>query len=317
VSCVVAGAKCSVDRLADLQFPDCTVCGSLELASKNMIAGSVRMVYAIIYSLFLGFGIAIGSDLWYFVDPSSRRLQWVPLDTQTEVQGSFTFANETMPHWSGEFTFSNGTKNALNTGSINCERLPEWPWYRQPVTPYLNILFVPLFSLLACFALLHPFKSREVPVSVIIACVGYAVNLLANHYIFDRSDVVSAIGSFVIGVLGNAYSRLFNNGNAFTAMTVAVLFLVPSGMAMAGGLAMTYKGSDGDMYSNGLSIGLRMVSTKFSDEVKGDTHAHLTNFSSSAFKVQVSIGITTGLFASALIVHMFGSRRKNAQLFAF
>jgi uncharacterized membrane protein YjjP (DUF1212 family) len=29
------------------------VCGSLELASKNLIAGSVKMVYAVIYSLFL------------------------------------------------------------------------------------------------------------------------------------------------------------------------------------------------------------------------------------------------------------------------
>lgn len=32
---------------------DAAVCGSLELASKNIVAGSVRMVYAIIYSLFL------------------------------------------------------------------------------------------------------------------------------------------------------------------------------------------------------------------------------------------------------------------------
>jgi hypothetical protein len=29
------------------------VCGSLELATKNIVTGSVRMVYAIIYSLFL------------------------------------------------------------------------------------------------------------------------------------------------------------------------------------------------------------------------------------------------------------------------
>lgn len=29
------------------------VCGSLELASRNIIAGSVKLVYSIIYSLFL------------------------------------------------------------------------------------------------------------------------------------------------------------------------------------------------------------------------------------------------------------------------
>ncbi|OCK79381.1 DUF1212-domain-containing protein [Lepidopterella palustris CBS 459.81] len=37
---------------------------SLELQSRHIVAGSVRMVYAIIYSLFLGFGITIGTVLF-------------------------------------------------------------------------------------------------------------------------------------------------------------------------------------------------------------------------------------------------------------
>ena len=89
--------------------------------------------------------------------------------------------------------------------------------------------------------------------------------------IFDRSDVVSFIGSFVIGVLGNLYSRVFQ-GTAFTAMVTGVLFLVPSGVSAAGGLAMSYN-SGGDSYSNGLTIGFRMV--------------------------QVAIGITVGRACSA------------------
>lgn len=44
------------------------VCGSLELQSRNIVAGSVRMVYAVIYSLFLGFGITIGSAAYGGVD---------------------------------------------------------------------------------------------------------------------------------------------------------------------------------------------------------------------------------------------------------
>ena len=234
------------------------MCGSLELASKNMIAGSVRMVYAIIYSLFLGFGIAIGSDVWFLLDPASRQSMYVPLESSTKVDGSFILANQTLPLWTGGFTFTNGTSNALNAGTINCERLPEWPWYRQPVSPWFNFLFVPTFSLLSCFNLLQPMRSWDLPVMVFIACAGWTANMAANHFVFNRSDVVSAIGSFVIGILGNVYSRVFR-GTAFTATAVAVLFLVPSGMAMAGGLAMTYKGSDGDLYSNGLSFALRMV----------------------------------------------------------
>jgi uncharacterized membrane protein YjjP (DUF1212 family) len=40
------------------------ICASLELHSHNIAAGSVRMVYAVIYALFLGFGITIGTAIF-------------------------------------------------------------------------------------------------------------------------------------------------------------------------------------------------------------------------------------------------------------
>lgn len=67
-------------------------------------------------------------------------------------------------------------------------------------------------------------------------------------------------------------------------------FVHQSGIAAAGGLSDNYRGQDGDQYTTGLAIGLRMV--------------------------QVAIGITVGLFGSGLIVYSFGSR-KQAALFAF
>ena len=44
------------------------LCSSLELQSHQMIAGSIRMVYAIIYSLFLGYGITVGTTLYGLMD---------------------------------------------------------------------------------------------------------------------------------------------------------------------------------------------------------------------------------------------------------
>lgn len=38
--------------------------GALELASRNITSGAVRMGYSVIYSLFLGFGISIGSEIY-------------------------------------------------------------------------------------------------------------------------------------------------------------------------------------------------------------------------------------------------------------
>lgn len=131
---------------------------------------------------------------------------------------------------------------------------------------------------------------------VIISCCSYTSNKVANHYIFNRSDVVSAIGAFTIGLLGNIYSRKMG-GTAFTSMVTGVLFLVPvsrrsstidlclilsqSGLSQAGGITAN---------GNGIDIGGAMIA--------------------------VTIGITVGLFMSQALVYMFGTR-KNAAVFSF
>ncbi|KAI0465468.1 hypothetical protein LJB42_000704 [Komagataella kurtzmanii] len=47
------------------------LCGSLELQSRSLVAGAVRMFYAIIYSLFLGFGITLGAALYGWIDSNA------------------------------------------------------------------------------------------------------------------------------------------------------------------------------------------------------------------------------------------------------
>ncbi|KAF9915549.1 hypothetical protein BX616_005909 [Lobosporangium transversale] len=46
-------------------------CSILELCSRQMISGSVRLFYAIIFSLLLGYGLTIGGSLWNLIDPRS------------------------------------------------------------------------------------------------------------------------------------------------------------------------------------------------------------------------------------------------------
>jgi len=38
------------------------LCGALEIMSRNIVAGSVRLCYAVVYAIFLGFGLAAGSE---------------------------------------------------------------------------------------------------------------------------------------------------------------------------------------------------------------------------------------------------------------
>ena len=61
---------------------------------------------------------------------------------------------------------------------------------------------------------------------MVISSAAFATNKIANNFIFNRSDVVSAISAFTAGILGNLYSRKMG-GTAFTSMVTGVLFLVP------------------------------------------------------------------------------------------
>jgi uncharacterized membrane protein YjjB (DUF3815 family) len=47
------------------------VCSALELQSRALVPGSIRIVYAIIYSLLLGFGITVGSALYGLFDSNA------------------------------------------------------------------------------------------------------------------------------------------------------------------------------------------------------------------------------------------------------
>jgi hypothetical protein len=210
------------------------------------------MVYALIYTLFLvritdfmastssyfdscvqGFGLQIGSDLYLLFDRSSRHkldALAASLSTTVALAGSWTSdANSTgslaMP-MNGTFTFTHAIplsdKNILN----GCYRPSSFPWYLQPFPFWTEFVIVPAFSILSSLANLQPFRSKQLPVMVIISCCSYASNKIANHYIFNRSDVVSAIGAFTVGLLGNIYSRKMG-GTAFTSMVTGVLFLVP------------------------------------------------------------------------------------------
>ncbi|KAF9076771.1 DUF1212-domain-containing protein [Rhodocollybia butyracea] len=259
---------------------------SLELASKNIVCGSVKMVYALIYTLFLGFGLQIGSDFYLLIDRSMRRkLDSLAssLATTVTLTGSWVADNSTnngtVPSV-GTWTFTHAVSHSSVDIIDGCYRPKHFAWFLQPFPTWTAFFIVPTFSLLSSLANLQPFKSKQLPVMVLISCASYASNKIANHYIFNRSDVVSAIGAFTVGVLGNVYSRKMG-GTAFTSMVTGVLFLVPSGLSQAGGITAN---------GNGIDIGGAMIA--------------------------VTIGITVGLFMSQALVYMFGTR-KNAAVFSF
>jgi len=191
------------------------------------------MVYALIYTLFLGFGLQIGSDLYLLIDANTRHHLAslnAALSRTVVYSGNFIVDGGTLRHPDlpsfGSFTFTNGSAPLLTHIHEGCFRPPGNPWYLHPFPFWSQFITVPLFSLLTSLSNLQPWRELDLVVMVIISCVSYVANKAADHFIFDRSDVVSAIGAFAVGLLGNIYSRMFS-GTAFTVMVTGVLFLVP------------------------------------------------------------------------------------------
>lgn len=127
------------------------------------------------------------------------------------------------------FTFTNSTPVIQQHIVQGCYRPPDFPWYLQPFPWWTQFFIVPTFSIVSSLMNLQPFKTWDMVVMVVISCASYAANKAANHFIFNQSNIVSAIGASVVGLLGNAYSRRMG-GTAFTSMVTGVLFLVPVSM---------------------------------------------------------------------------------------
>ncbi|KAF9029244.1 DUF1212-domain-containing protein [Hymenopellis radicata] len=264
---------------------------ALELMSRNIFCGSVRIVYAIIYTLFLGFGLTIGSDFYLLVDRRARHAYYAAgtPSSQTYAHGTFLMLNSSTPFIPISGVLGTGTPSYTMQHIVKgCFRDPLWSWTFKPLPWWTLFFLVPIYVTCTSLANLQHYRSLQLPVMVAFACCSYATNRAANIVLPDRTDIVSAAGAFVIGLLGNAYSRIIG-GTAFTSMVTGVVFLVPSGIAQGGGLTQNFHSSS-EQYSTGFSLALRMIS--------------------------VASGVTIGLFVSQVLVYLVGTR-KNAAHFAF
>ena len=91
-----------------------------------------------------------------------------------------------MPIWQGSFTFQNSSTSAveaaktLESGRVTCPRDDSWGWWRQNVNDLWLIALVPMFSVLLSLWNLQPMRSRQFPAMVVISCIGFLTNRLAN-----------------------------------------------------------------------------------------------------------------------------------------
>jgi uncharacterized membrane protein YjjB (DUF3815 family) len=227
---------------------------SLELQSHQIIPGSIRMVYAIIYSLFLGYGITVGTTIYGLMDPLAN-------------------ANTTC---SGDLMGNN-------------------PYVQR--FPFVAIYVVFL-------VIINQGKWKQVPVMILIAEAGYIVNYFSNLKLESNPELANTLGAFAIGVLGNLYSRIWH-GHAATAILPAIFVLVPSGLASQGSLVSGVQSAS--------EIRANLTGDYSSSATASSTDSSV--YSMGYGMIQVAIGITVGLFLSAVVIYPLGKRRTG--LFSF
>ncbi|KAL2834861.1 hypothetical protein BDW59DRAFT_177135 [Aspergillus cavernicola] len=247
------------------------LCASLELQARSMVAGSVRMVYAIIYSLFLGFGITIGTAVYGLLDP----------------------------HASTDYT---------------CPPSPITNQYLQRFPSVIVFTF--------CLAAVNQAKWNQMPMMLIIAFAGYVTNFFAAKRFSSSTQVSSALGAFVIGVIANLYSRL-RHGFAAAAMLPAIFVLVPSGLAASGSLIsgiiaaeqMTTQQTPFSVPNNGTQSFMDTAKNTSGLSQSQQNPSNGVVFDIGYGMVQVAVGFTVGLFLAALVVYPLGKKRSG--LFSF
>ncbi|KAG6012432.1 hypothetical protein E4U54_007544 [Claviceps lovelessii] len=285
------------------------LCSSLELQSHNIVAGSVRMVYAMIYTLFLGYGITIGASLYGMMDSNAT----------SDIHCHSPLGR----HWYALFV----PGFTLCLCIINQAK-----WKQTPIMTFMAIAGFYVNSYCSIY-----FKNNsQIPNMLGAFTVGILANLysrlggrvqnlwldfveLWTYRILPRfsrkrrpsSDPWSLPhtsdpeASAVPSAKEPCRPRNVRYSLAAAAMLPAIFVQVPSGLAAGGSLLA------------GITTADELTGNKTSTiNTNPDTVGNLdgTAFNVLFSVIQVAIGLSVGLFMSALVVYPLG---KRSGLFSF
>ncbi len=288
------------------------LCASLELQSKSIVAGSIRMVYAVIYSLFLGYGITIGTAVYGIIDKNAS---------------SQTTCRDPIPNY-WFFFFVPGFAVCLII--IN-----QGKWKQAPV-----MLFIAFVGYLVNFFSAERFKGNTQVSSTLGAlAIGVMANLYSRvgsrieNWALDLWEdklrfVWRRFRKHVFGVQSkNKSARSLEDGTASetesiyqrstrrvgyslaaAAMLPAIFVQVPSGLSVQGSLVSGVASANqiAGNATNGTQV---LNSTSLASGADSALNSLAFNVSYSV--VQIAIGITVGLFLSAIVVYPLGKRRSG------
>ncbi|KAK3191593.1 hypothetical protein K4F52_002408 [Lecanicillium sp. MT-2017a] len=231
------------------------LCSSLELQSHQIIAGSVRLVYTILYSLFLGYGVTIGTTVYGLIDDNA-------------------------------------------TYERKCYFPPDEPYHPYGNKYIQHFPFVAVYCILA--ALVNQAKFRQTPIMAVFGLVGYMPNFFLSNRLGSSTGLANTVGAFALGTAGNLYSRIWH-GHAASAIIPGIFTIVSSGLAATGAII------------SGLEYSRDIKNGTINDSTVINSNNSLTGLGYGM--IEVAIGVSVGLFISAVVVYPYGKQRSG--LFSF
>ncbi|KAL2015875.1 hypothetical protein VTK56DRAFT_4672 [Thermocarpiscus australiensis] len=299
------------------------LCASLELQSHQLISGSVRMVYSLIYTLFLGYGFTIGSviygymdrnavssvhcqvgDSWYTKRPpdSSYLLFVLPFTLclcfinqarwkQIPVQAFISLAGYAVNYYSSRF-FKNSTIVSSSLGALTIGVLAN---LYSRLGHHVQNWFLDVWERKFQPRLRRVRRKhrRRSPYE------DYSAAAWDESVYPKEIDLETGLRSAESPpAVGRQRTRPVGYGLAAAAMLPAIFVQVPSGLAASGSL---------------------LSSVTSADQITGN-QTQVADLNGTAFNVLgsvilVAISISVGLSLSALVVYPFGKRRSG--LFSF
>ena len=308
------------------------LCASLELQSHQMISGSVRMVYALIYTLFLGYGFTIGSviygymdsnavsevhcsvgDTWYtqrppqdyyilFVLPFTlclcaiNQAKW----KQTPVQVFISLAGYCVNNFSSRFFRGNGivssSLGALTIGVLANLYSRLGRYAQNSLLDLWERHLEPRLSRRHRGSHLHSSPYQTTP--------GDDSDETISPSTTTKTPADPELGPTPPSPPRRA--RKIGYGLAAAAMLPAIFVQVPSGLAASGSLLSGVTSADQIVRNETAAAGAAATAA-------GDLNNPAFGVMFSV--VQVAVNISVGLSLSALLVYPFGKRRSG--LFSF
>jgi len=247
-----------------------------------MVAGSVRIVYAIVSSLFIGFGVTTGATLFGSINKHATS------ETQCASEGS---SGET---WLKLFSVPFFALFLAILHHAKCRQMP------------VMIVIAVAGSLVSYYAQGWFKQHEELPSALAATLVAFLANIYAR--IGSRLDA-----RFCEGVPQDSWKRTLLNRkfwghtSAASAMLPAVLVLVPSGIAITGSLVAGV--ATADQIRDGLAA---RATGSTPETIMPDSDKVL--FVVAGKIIQVAIGITVGLFWGTFLAYPFGKGGESRQI---